>query len=161
MGLPIYDWQRQPMNSMKCCWNCQRVQIEVSYKMITHILFSQMDTTICFHFPIPQIVLCREIMPIYWVKAKEKRENAPHIVTAMNRNTLTAMRCMLTQRIWRTKNRKTAKPSQFPMMNTLTFYRKKAKKVWCSHLWFPNRRLRYSLRSFSITGTILLAILLP
>jgi len=38
---------------------------------------------------------------------------------------------------------------------------KKAKKVWCSHLWFPNRRLRYSLRSFSITGTILLAILLP
>ena len=96
-----------------------------------------------------------------YILGKGEGEERKRIVTAMNRNTLTAMRCMLTQRIWRTKNRKTAKPSQFPMMNTLTFYRKKAKKVWCSHLWFPNRRLRYSLRSFSITGTILLAILLP
>lgn len=116
-------------------------------KRITHILFSQTDITICFHFPIPQIVLCRETMPTYWARAKEKRENVPHIVTAMNRNILTAMRCTWTQRIWRTKNRKTAHPNQFPMMNTSIFYRKKARRAWCSPLWFLNRRLRYSRHS--------------
>lgn len=53
----------------------------------------------------------------------------------------------VTQRIWRTKNRKTAHPNQFPMMNTSIFYRKKARRAWCSPLWFLNRRLRYSRHS--------------
>lgn len=123
------------------------------------ILYSQTDTTICFLFPIPQIFPCKGTTPTYWEKAKEKRENVPHILTVMSRNILTAMRCTWTQRIWRTKNRKTAQPNQSQMQNTSTFYRKKARRAWCSHLWFLNPRLRYSLRSFSITRTILSGIM--
>ena len=82
-----------------------------------HIVFS--DGYICFHFRMLLIYLSKRTLHIFSAKVKEKKENVLHIVMAMNLHILTAMKCMLMQKICQMKNRLTEKQSLYRRQSIL------------------------------------------
>ena len=85
-----------------------------------HIIFLT-GTIICCLSPTLQTLPSREILPMFLERARVNSVKEPLVLQILNLPCLTDMKCMLMQKTSRTKNRKTAKQSQFLMLNTSNF----------------------------------------